>query len=50
MIATNFFISAILNPKGRVAEALNKALSPPFYAVTSIQNPIIISVSDFLQL
>ncbi len=35
MIDTNIFISAILNPKGRVAEALNKALSPPFYAVTS---------------
>ena len=35
MIDTNIFISAILNPKGRVAEALNKALSPPFSAVTN---------------
>ncbi len=34
MIDTNIFISAILFPNGRVAFALQKALLPPYQAVT----------------
>ena len=33
MIDTNIFISAALFPKGRVAEALFKAMMPPYQPV-----------------
>ena len=33
MIDTNIFISAALFPKGRAAEALLKALAPPYQPV-----------------